>query len=565
MKMAQFFQDGPELRNQYDSDLVLKGYLRRVVPAAILAEIEPDLKRMGERTGKEILSLAREAEAQPPKHISHDAWGRRLDEVEVSRAWKDLDRISAEEGLVAIAYERKHGQWSRIYQFAKLYLFHPSSAFYTCPLAMTDGAARVLELYGDAELKKSVFPRLTSRHPDTFWTSGQWMTERTGGSDVGETSTVARFKDNQWKLYGDKWFTSATTSQMAMTLARPEDAEPGSGGLSLFMVTMKDRTGELNHVRVKRLKEKMGTKALPTAELYMEGTPAVLIGGIGKGVKKIASLFNITRVHNSIYAASFMRRGLALACDYSFKREVFGKPLSKTPLHLETLAELQVEFRAAFALAFRIAELLGRVETEKAQPGEVALLRILTPLAKLYTGKQAVHVMGEIAECFGGAGYVEDSGIPVLVRDSHVLPIWEGTTNVLSLDVLRAMVKDAALGPFLMDVRSKLALVQEESLAKCVKKVRESCAKIEDPELHREGRFSDASARSLAYTLARTYCAALLLEQAQWDLTHEGGKLSEAAAIRWCSQELFTLRRESPEYLVESRGLALSKDSVGDV
>ncbi|HJT25409.1 MAG TPA: acyl-CoA dehydrogenase, partial [bacterium] len=187
-----FFQDGPELGNQYDGDPVLRGYLKRILPPGVLEEVEPDLRRMGGRTVMDILALGREAEAHPPQLISRDPWGRLLSHIEVSRAWQDLHRLSAQEGLVAIAYERKYGCFSRIYQFAKLYLFHPSSAFYTCPLAMADGAARTLETYGDPSPEKGALSRLTSRNPGLFWTSGQWMTERQGGSDVGETSTVAR-------------------------------------------------------------------------------------------------------------------------------------------------------------------------------------------------------------------------------------------------------------------------------------------------------------------------------------------------------------------------------------
>ena len=560
MKGIPFFQDGPVLGNQYQGDLVLRAYLQRVLPPEVLAEIEPDLSRMGERTASDLLRLGREAEALPPKHIIHDSWGRRLDQIEVSGAWENLGRVSAEEGLVAIGYERKYGPWSRVYQFAKLYLFHPSSAFYTCPLAMTDGAARAVEVYGGPELRERAFARLTSRDPDFFWTSGQWMTERTGGSDVGGTSTVAKLENGSWRLYGEKWFASAVTAPMAMALARPEGAEPGSKGLSLFLVETKDPQGRWNHIKVQRLKDKMGTKALPTAELELEGVPASPVGGLGQGVKKISALFNITRIHNSVYAASFMRRGTALARDYARKRRAFGRALAETPLHLETLSELEVGFRAAFALAFRAVELLGRVETGKAGPGEPALLRIVTPLAKLSTGKQAVEGLSEVAECFGGAGYVEDTGIPVLLRDAHVLPIWEGTTNVLGLDVLRAILKDGALGALLEDIKGKLASVQQASLEKSVRRVLESCSRLEGSEPRPGGNLSGAGARSLALSLSRTYCGALLLEQAQWGFSHGGDRLAEAAAIRWCARELFVPSEESPEHIADSKALALSED-----
>src|ERR1051325_2328171 len=184
--MAEFIQDSPQLANQYDDDAVLRSYLRWRLPGKALSDIEPDLRRLGQRAITDILALGEQAEASPPQHVPYDGWGKRVDRIETSDAWRELDHISAAEGIVATAYERAHGIHSRIDQFARLYLFAPSSALYSCPLAMTDGAARFLEVYGD-ESTRSVFAHLTSRDPRQFWTAGQWMTERSGGSDVGST------------------------------------------------------------------------------------------------------------------------------------------------------------------------------------------------------------------------------------------------------------------------------------------------------------------------------------------------------------------------------------------
>src|SRR5262249_16005486 len=223
----------------------------------------------------------------------------RIDRSEVCGPWNQLEGTAAEEGIVATAYEREHGPMARLHQFVRLYLYGPPSAIATCPLAMTDGAARVIELHGDDWLKTHVLPRLVTRDPGRFWSSGQWMTERTGGSDVGGTSTVARPEGGAYRLYGPKWFTSATTAPMALTLARVAGAPEGRGGLSLFFVELRDADGRLRNIRVHRLKDKLGTRALPTAELALEGTPARLVGGEGHGVRRIAALLNITRAHNA--------------------------------------------------------------------------------------------------------------------------------------------------------------------------------------------------------------------------------------------------------------------------
>jgi alkylation response protein AidB-like acyl-CoA dehydrogenase len=556
-----FIQNGPELQNQYETDGVLKSYLRRKLPPKLLSEIEPDLLGMGALAAGPVHALGLQAEAQPPKHVPFDAWGRRIDHLEVSRAWTELDRISAEQGLIAIGYERKQAEWSRTYQLAKLYLFHPSSAIYSCPLAMTDGATRAIELYGDDELKKNAYAHLTSRDPARFWTSGQWMTERTGGSDVGGTSTVARWEGGQYRLYGSKWFTSATTSQMAMTLARVEGDEAGSRGLSLFYLELRDSMGALNGIRIDRLKDKLGTKALPTAELTLHGVPARLVGGQGGGVKKISSLFNITRIYNSVCAVGYLRRGLALARDYASRRQAFGARLSDLPLHVETLAEMELELRAAFQLTFRLIELLGREETGLASAGESALLRLLTPVAKLYTAKQAIRCVSETLECFGGAGYVEDTGLPRLLRDAQVLAIWEGTTNVLSLDALRAIEKEAAFPHFLADVRARLGTVSAPELASSVALVRDACGRIERYLETARGASVQAGARSFAFALARTYSASLLLDQAQWEIAQGRGSAGAGAAIaaarRWCAQPLAPLLDATAEHLADSRSLAL--------
>ena len=218
--MSEFTQEEPRLGNQYDDDGLLRAYLRWRLPAKMRAQIDPELRRLGHRVITDIFALGEAAEASPPRHAPFDAWGRRVDRIETSDAWRQLDGISASEAIVATAYERANGPLSRIDQFARLYLFAPSSALYSCPLAMTDGAARFLEVHGD-DSTRPVFAHLTSRDPEEFWTSGQWMTERTGGSDVGSTSTIAKCEaGNDYRLYGSKWFTSATTSQVAMTLAR---------------------------------------------------------------------------------------------------------------------------------------------------------------------------------------------------------------------------------------------------------------------------------------------------------------------------------------------------------
>lgn len=559
--MKEFFQEPPQLHNQYDHDEVLRAYLEWKLPHEVLTTIQPDLQKMGERTITDIFYLGKTAEAMPPHHVPYDPWGKRMDRINVSSAWKELDKISAEEKLVAIGYERLYGAFSRIYQFAKIYLFHPSSAIYTCPLAMTDGAARAIELYGDENLKQHAFRHLTSSDPKQFWTSGQWMTERTGGSDISHTKTLAKPDGYQYRLYGVKWFTSATTSQMAMTLARIEGAPEGSKGLSLFYLELRDKNGDLNGIRINRLKDKLGTRALPTAELTLEGASAVLVGTPGDGVKKISSLFNITRIYNACSAVSYMRRAIALARDYATKRKAFGRFLSEHGLHLETLAALQIEFEAAFHLTFHTVELLGKHECDKATDAETAILRLLTPLIKLYTAKQAIAVISEVLEAFGGAGYIEDTGLPQLLRDAQVLSIWEGTTNVLSLDALRAIRKENAAAPFLKDIHMRLQGIQAIELQPAKEKSLDALRELQkymEVMANQAEETQLTGARHFAFHLTQTYAASLLLEHAEWSL--QKNNPSNAAVItakRWCDKTWSPLLIPSEDYRKESQILAL--------
>ena len=567
--MSEFFQDPPRLGNQYDDDRVLRSYLHRVLPDDVLAQVEPGLRALGARAAGEMLALADAAEAEPPRLVPYDAWGRRVDRIETSEAWRALDRIAAEEGIVATAYERAHGALSRVHQMARLHLYHPSSAIYSCPLAMTDGAARVLLAHGanDPELRAAV-ERLTTRDPARFWTSGQWMTERTGGSDVSGTSTIAKLIGGaEYALSGTKWFTSATTSQMALTLARiVSDNDPATGqvrgggrdnkSLSLFFVGMRDADGELRNIRVERLKDKLGTRAMPTAELTLLATPARLVGDAGNGVRKIAVLLNITRYYNAACAVSGMRRAVALATDYAERRVAFGRPLIDHPLHVETLADMAVEYAAGFHLVARVAELLGREEAGEATPDERLLLRLLTPVAKLFTGKQAVAVASEALEAFGGAGYVEDTGLPRLLRDAQVLAIWEGTTNVLSLDLLRALREDGALAALAADVVRMLENVRGNALRSSAGKVARSIKTIvAHAETPMDDESRQAGARGFAFAIARTYAGALLLDHAVWSVEQENDDRAAATAARWCARELAPLREITPRDQATARRL----------
>jgi alkylation response protein AidB-like acyl-CoA dehydrogenase len=524
-----FFQDPPRLGNQLDDDPLLPSWLARHAP-----EVVEEVRALGDLAA-ELYPKQLADRLHEPVLTQWDAWGHRVDRIDVSPVWVEAQVLAARHGMVAAGYEPRLGARARVHQFAIVHVLGPSLDVYSCPLAMTDGAARTLLTSGNQELVDRYVPRLTSRDPAVMWTSGQWMTERTGGSDVSQTETVARKDaDGQWRLYGTKWFSSATTADMALALARPEGNGPGSAGLALFAVELRDAAGRLRGIEVNRLKDKLGTRKVPTAELSLVGTPATMVGPPEGGVRQITPMLAITRTWNAVSAVSGMRRALALARDYARRRRAFGALLVDKPLHADTLAMMEAEYAGAFCLAFRSVELLGKTDTGTATPRDERIARVLVPIAKLATGKQAVAVASEAIEACGGAGYVEDTGLPRLLADAQVLPIWEGTTNVLSLDTLRALGKG---GGDVLTEEVELALGADASAPAAAARAALGRAQRWIAEALTRPEQLEAGARRFAMTVGRTLELAWLVNHAAWaeGAEHPAAPWLRAAARRFAA------------------------------
>jgi hypothetical protein len=343
---------------------------------------------------------------------------------------------------------------------------------------------------------------------------------------------------------------------MALTLARPEGNPAGGKGLALFYLETRDESGGLNGILVHRLKDKLGTRKVPTAELTLDGAVATPVAGLAGGVKSIAPMLNITRTWNGVSSIAYMRRAIALARDYARRRHAFGAPLADKPLHLDTLAGLQAEFEAAFHLVFHLVELIGREEAGVLRPPEQDLLRLLTPVVKLTAGKQVVGVCSEALECFGGAGYVEDTGLPALLRDAQVLSIWEGTTNVLALETQRAAAAGAATQALTELLGELSASVQEARLVTLAAAARQAvyraCRWLESAAADS----AEEGARRYALTLGRSLALALLARHAQWVLAGSGDQRPLAAALRFAAHGVDLLGGEAP---FASRALAMDE------
>ncbi|KAF8798958.1 hypothetical protein BYT27DRAFT_7122106 [Phlegmacium glaucopus] len=456
MRIEDGFQPIPfSEQNAYTNDPVLPGLLKRSLPKSIFDELEQDLIRLGTEVVTAIRSLSDSSRVHPPTLVQYDQWGRRIDHLQTSEGWRELKAISQREGLPGIFYERKYNEYSRTYGFAKVALLVGDTNEIFCPISMTDGTARVIELMGSPKMKEEIFPRLISRDPALAFTSGQWMTERPGGSDVSQTETVAHPTGSNHKygprytLNGVKWFSSATDSEVSVALARTGSLKDGSRGLSLFLVPLRLPLlrGPLdpippptsNNILVHRLKNKIGTHILPTAELNLESAEGYLIGPLGQGVKNISPVLNITRLWSAMSSIGKLRKCLAIATSYAKVRAIQSGTilLKDTPIHVEQLASVNLLYRALTHLTFGVIGLLGKAESGISTPDELRRLRMLTPVVKGYTAEKSCTGMEEAMAAMGGAGYMEENGFGRAIRDSLVEKIWEGTIVVLALDLSR--------------------------------------------------------------------------------------------------------------------------------
>jgi alkylation response protein AidB-like acyl-CoA dehydrogenase len=521
-----FLQDSPQLAHPYRSDRGLLALLDRALPADRRGVLDVDLDALGDYA---LMAWQRAGQTTRGKPVltQWGAWGARIDRIELTTAWREGPLITTAHNVLASGHaDSEHG---RLEEFSRVYLYHLASEFYTCPLAMTDGATTALKAAGNQALLERALPHFLSRDPATLWLSGQWMTETTGGSDVSHAETRARQDaDGQWRLYGRKWFSSAVVGEAALALARPDGAADGNEALALFYVETMDGAQRKPQLSIDRLKDKLGTQELPTAEIHLDGLPAWPVGELAHGVRLVTPMLNVTRTWNAVCAVASTARAIALADDYARRRLAFGRPLIEQPLHARTLADMHAEHAGAFALAFAVAHLLGRVEHGAGAAHEAALLRLLTPLAKLWTGKVAVRICSEALECFGGAGYIEDTGLPQLLRDAQVYPIWEGTTNVLALDSLRAL---SAGGLEALRTASTAWLDGngDPHAANAIAQTLDVASRWLDR--HAAARdMLEAGARGLALTLARCAAAALLARQATWSSRH--GDPRPAAALQ---------------------------------
>lgn len=427
--------------------------LKRVMATQLGASFEkakPRLDRMGEVAANEGALWAQQADHNGPKLVTHDHTGARIDEIDYHHSYRELQKLGYGGGIVAATYNpalaAERGQAGKALTFGLGYLFAQAEAGLFCPICMTDGAARLLVKHGTKALQERFVPRLSSTDLSTLYTGAMFLTEKAGGSDVGQVSTIAKGGNGtpgeRVTLWGDKWFCSNVDADVIMILARPEGAGPGTRGLGLYVLPRTLENGKRNAFRIDRIKDKLGERSFPTGEVTLEGAEAFLLGGPGQGFHQMTEMLNLSRLYNAVASVGVMRRSVIEAIDWADQRVAFGKKIIEHPLLAEVLLDMASEQRLSLLWAFRGVQLMDRVDLGQGTEQERRTLRMLTPLLKYVLGKWAVRVASEGVEVLAGNGYIEDWPMARVLRDAQVLPIWEGTTNILVLDAFRALRKE---------------------------------------------------------------------------------------------------------------------------
>ncbi|MFF8904629.1 acyl-CoA dehydrogenase family protein [Streptomyces olivaceoviridis] len=421
----------------FTADRALAEAVDRYTGADVLKEVRAELSALGRAAGSaQLQEWAVQANEHPPRLRSHDRYGHRIDEVDFHPAWHRLLGKGVSAGLTG-AWTRPSGHVRRAAGFL---VWTQVEAGTCCPLSMTHAAVPALR--ADAELAAEWEPRLTStvydrelrpagQKPGALF--GMGMTEKQGGSDVRANTTAARplAEDGTYVLTGHKWFCSAPMSDAFLVLAQ------APGGLTCFLVPRVLPDGTRNVFRLQRLKDKLGNRSNASAEVEFDGTWARRVGEEGRGVRTIIGMVAATRLDCALGSAGLMRQAVAQAVHHCAHREAFGGKLVDKPLMRNVLADLALESEAATALALRLA-----AAWDDGGEQERAFLRLAVPAAKYWITKRCAPVAVEAAECLGGNGYVEESGLPRLVRESPLNSVWEGAGNVQALDVLRALRRE---------------------------------------------------------------------------------------------------------------------------
>ena len=543
----------------YDTDPNLRLLLDRLLPeAGDRSFAEEHVARYGVLCGGPLARRAEITDKHGPVLQRYDRWGFEADSIEHHPAW-----LESKADLVRAGFTGLPAHAGRpvpaVLTAALAYLVCQAETAIYCGLGMTSGAADIVERYAPPAVRDELVRRLTSLDPDEAWEGGMFLTERQGGSDVGANTTRAVPDGDEWRLFGDKHFCSNVDAEIFIVLARPDGAAEGARGLSTFIVPRLLPDGSTNAFHIKRLKAKLGTVGVPTAEVTLTGARAWMARGArpagpgaaeseqaehqeagpGGGLSRMMEMVNGSRFGVALMGLGIHRRSFLEAAIYAARREQWGQRIDRYPLVRETLVDLLVELEAGAALTFECAA-ASRTATDEEEGRR--LRRILVPLAKMRATREAITAASQALEVFGGNGYMEDWPMARQLRDAQCHTIWEGTENILCLDVRRAMQYDQAHEALLDRVERALAASSASAaLAPAVDAVAATLADARAAAKHlieADTELQLLHARRFSYLLADLAEGALLVDEATWMLQRDGDARKAVVARRFADRRL---------------------------
>ena len=528
--------------NWYLIDPNLRALMDRHIAPADRAWAEEHLRRWGELCGGPIAARAEVVDRNSPRLERYDEWGNEINQVA-----HHPDAIANKRDIWELgsgAVRRGGRPVPPVLGSAFTYLLSQSDTGMVCATGMTGGVESLVERFAPDDVRERVLPRLQSPEYEGSWDGAMFMTEIRGGSDLASSETVATASGDTWVLNGSKWFCSNIDAQAIVTLARPEGADPGLRGLALFLVLAERSDGSRNGIHIKRIKDKLGTRSVPTAELDFVDAEAFILsspsagGGSASGLNRMMSMVNGSRLGVATMGLGIMRRSFLESAIYASHREAFGERLERLPLVRETLVKMAVAVDSASALVFETASLSGSTGDERRRQ----LYRIMVPLAKFRGARQGLELASQAIEMHGGNGYIENWPVARQLRDAQCHTIWEGTENIICLDVLRAIARENAHDALLERIEAALSAADHSLLAAgrdiVAAGVREARQAI-DFISHAENDIRQLHARRLTQWLAELTEGALLLEQAALELK-ETGSARRAAVARIFIEEHLT-------------------------
>ncbi len=560
------YEEGRHL-NYWKVDETAQREIQRIYDDEDFEWAEPKLDELGDIIGSVVADNADYIDKHGPELHTYDKHGNIQNFVRYPAEQFENERLVYESGLIADCFQTPPNREDPLpltHFLSMFYLLtYAEGSGFGCPVAMTAGAAHVLEQFDDGDLS-AYFEALTSRDHEKMIEGAMFLTEEQGGSDVGANETTAEYDEEAgcWRLTGEKWFCSNVDAEGTLVLARTPDAPEGTEGLSMFLVphgnpdsgvlTKGKRESfdgpppaeAVNDQLYRRLKDKLGTTAVPTGEVELTDAKGFLVGEEENGFKQMTEMLNLERLSNATGACGIIARALLESKIHAANREAFGETIDQYPLMRSDLVDMTVDHEAATAFTFEAARLFGEREQAR-RDGEEAeeayrLMRLLLPIAKLRTARMAIDTASYAMEIQGGNGYVDEFVTNRLLRDAQVLPIWEGTENILALDVLRALERENAHEPFMQVMQERLDAIEHPALtdhAEIVEREYQQLTQALGELATADGDYAQLSAKRLSNYIFDVFTAALLLDEAQDELADGNGRLALVAG-RFVDREL---------------------------